>query len=169
MPLLNLRGIDLVILGGESGLGARPMLEPWVTAIRGQCQKGRRLLFQAMGRPLQKAHRPPPPSPHMGRGAHPATHHHSTPAKPPHPRVPAFPRPVVRTPWSPLATYPFHPPAPTFHPSRLTPRPRCLSGRRTRRLTSVGDRVRSGCSETSHPCVYACSVRSLPEAPVWCP
>ncbi len=28
-----------MIVGGESGPGARPTLEPWVTAIRDQCQK----------------------------------------------------------------------------------------------------------------------------------
>jgi len=34
---LNLRGIDWVIVGGESGPGARPMQKEWVTAIRDQC------------------------------------------------------------------------------------------------------------------------------------
>jgi protein gp37 len=34
---LNLRGIDWVIVGGESGPGARPMREEWVTEIRDQC------------------------------------------------------------------------------------------------------------------------------------
>lgn len=34
---LNLRGIDWVIVGGESGPGARPMLPEWVTDIRDQC------------------------------------------------------------------------------------------------------------------------------------
>ena len=36
---LNLRGIDWVIVGGESGLGARPMVPSWVTGIRDQCLK----------------------------------------------------------------------------------------------------------------------------------
>lgn len=36
---LNLRGISWVIVGGESGPGARPMSENWVVAIREQCQK----------------------------------------------------------------------------------------------------------------------------------
>ena len=36
---LNLRGIDWVIVGGESGLGARPMDAEWVTGIRDQCLK----------------------------------------------------------------------------------------------------------------------------------
>jgi len=34
---LNLRGIDWVIVGGESGPGARPMDESWVMAIRNRC------------------------------------------------------------------------------------------------------------------------------------
>jgi protein gp37 len=39
IPNLNLEGIDWVIVGGESGPGARPMLEDWVTDIRNQCGK----------------------------------------------------------------------------------------------------------------------------------
>lgn len=34
---LNLQGIDWVIVGGESGPGARPMVKEWVTDIRDQC------------------------------------------------------------------------------------------------------------------------------------
>jgi protein gp37 len=34
---LTLDGIDWVIVGGESGPGARPMKPEWVTAIRDQC------------------------------------------------------------------------------------------------------------------------------------
>lgn len=34
---LNLGGIDWVIVGGESGPGARPMAEEWATDIRNQC------------------------------------------------------------------------------------------------------------------------------------
>jgi protein gp37 len=37
---LDLSGIDWVIVGGESGPGARPMLEEWVIDIRDQCHKG---------------------------------------------------------------------------------------------------------------------------------
>jgi protein gp37 len=37
LPNLNLKGIDWVIVGGESGPNARPMLEEWVTEIRDQC------------------------------------------------------------------------------------------------------------------------------------
>jgi len=35
---LDLRGIDWVIVGGESGFGARPMKEEWVTDIKLQCE-----------------------------------------------------------------------------------------------------------------------------------
>jgi len=37
LPALDLQGIDWVIVGGESGPGARPMAEEWVVAIRDQC------------------------------------------------------------------------------------------------------------------------------------
>jgi protein gp37 len=37
LPKLNLRGIDWVIVGGESGPGARPMRPEWVIDIRDQC------------------------------------------------------------------------------------------------------------------------------------
>jgi protein gp37 len=37
LPDLNLEGVDWVIVGGESGPGARPMQELWVTGIRDQC------------------------------------------------------------------------------------------------------------------------------------
>ncbi|MCL5882972.1 MAG: phage Gp37/Gp68 family protein [Actinobacteria bacterium] len=39
IPGLNLEGIDWVIVGGESGPGARPMDPSWVTDIRDQCAK----------------------------------------------------------------------------------------------------------------------------------
>jgi protein gp37 len=38
LPQLDLEGVDWVIVGGESGPGARPMLELWVVEIRRQCQ-----------------------------------------------------------------------------------------------------------------------------------
>ncbi len=38
---LDLRGIHWVIVGGESGPGARPMREEWVLAIRNQCRRAR--------------------------------------------------------------------------------------------------------------------------------
>jgi protein gp37 len=37
LPGLDLEGIDWVIVGGESGPGARPMQEEWVTDIRDTC------------------------------------------------------------------------------------------------------------------------------------
>lgn len=37
LPELQLQGIHWVIVGGESGPGARPMAEAWVTDIRDQC------------------------------------------------------------------------------------------------------------------------------------
>jgi protein gp37 len=37
LPGLNLRGIDWVIVGGESGPGARPMHPDWVREIRDRC------------------------------------------------------------------------------------------------------------------------------------
>jgi protein gp37 len=36
---LNLHGIDWVIVGGESGPGARPMAAEWVVDIRDQCRR----------------------------------------------------------------------------------------------------------------------------------
>lgn len=39
MPRLNLWDIQWVIVGGESGPGARPMLADWVTDIQAQCRK----------------------------------------------------------------------------------------------------------------------------------
>ena len=39
IPDLDLEGIDWVIVGGESGPGARPMDPAWVTDIRDQCRK----------------------------------------------------------------------------------------------------------------------------------
>ncbi len=38
LPNLNMTGIDWVIVGGESGPGARPMKAEWATEIRHQCQ-----------------------------------------------------------------------------------------------------------------------------------
>jgi len=38
LPNLNLEGIHWVIVGGESGPGARPLRPEWVTYIRDQCQ-----------------------------------------------------------------------------------------------------------------------------------
>ncbi len=44
LPRLNLKGINWVIVGGESGPGARPILEGWVIDIRDQC-KAKRVPF----------------------------------------------------------------------------------------------------------------------------
>ena len=38
LPTLDLSGIDWVIVGGESGPGARPMDSKWVIEIRDQCE-----------------------------------------------------------------------------------------------------------------------------------
>jgi protein gp37 len=39
LPDLDLQGIDWVIVGGESGPGARPMDPVWVLEVRDQCQR----------------------------------------------------------------------------------------------------------------------------------
>jgi protein gp37 len=39
LPDLDLTGIDWVIVGGESGPGARPMEPAWATDIRDQCER----------------------------------------------------------------------------------------------------------------------------------
>lgn len=50
LPKLNLRGIDWVIVGGESGPGARPMREEWVVDIRDQCiRRGVAFFFKQWG------------------------------------------------------------------------------------------------------------------------
>jgi protein gp37 len=47
---LDLRGIDWVIVGGESGPGARPIRERWVADIRDQCcQAGVAFFFKQWG------------------------------------------------------------------------------------------------------------------------
>jgi protein gp37 len=42
---LNLRKIDWVIVGGESGPGARPIESQWVTDIRDQCRRAKVAFF----------------------------------------------------------------------------------------------------------------------------
>ena len=42
---LNLHGISWVIVGGESGPGARPMNPRWVTSIRNQCLRAKVAFF----------------------------------------------------------------------------------------------------------------------------
>jgi len=41
LPRLDLSGINWVIVGGESGPGARPMMREWVIGIRDQCLAAR--------------------------------------------------------------------------------------------------------------------------------
>jgi protein gp37 len=41
LGILNLSGVHWVIVGGESGLGARPMRKEWVVSMRDQCRKAR--------------------------------------------------------------------------------------------------------------------------------
>jgi protein gp37 len=36
---VNLRGVDWMIVGGESGVGARPIKKEWVVTLRDQCQR----------------------------------------------------------------------------------------------------------------------------------
>lgn len=45
LPALDLSGIDWVIVGGESGPGARPMSSEWVTELRDQCQRAKVAFF----------------------------------------------------------------------------------------------------------------------------
>ena len=57
LGLLNLDGIDWVIVGGESGVGARPMDERWVISIRDQCQAaGVPFFFKQWGGGRKKKH-----------------------------------------------------------------------------------------------------------------
>jgi protein gp37 len=52
---LNLRGIDWVIVGGESGHQARPMDASWVVDIRNQCQRTKvPFFFKQWGGPKRK-------------------------------------------------------------------------------------------------------------------
>jgi len=53
---LNLEGIDWVIVGGESGPGARPMLPSWVINVRDQCVRaGVPFFFKQWGGVRKKA------------------------------------------------------------------------------------------------------------------
>ena len=50
LPDLNLDGIDWVIVGGESGAGARPMHSDWVRDLRDRCQaSGTAFFFKQWG------------------------------------------------------------------------------------------------------------------------
>jgi protein gp37 len=56
LPKLNLRGIDWVIVGGESGPGARAMDPGWVREIRDQCvAAGVAFHFKQWGGPVKSA------------------------------------------------------------------------------------------------------------------
>ena len=56
LPDLNLHGIDWVIVGGESGPGARPMNPDWVTDLCDQCQMANvPFFFKQWGGPNKKA------------------------------------------------------------------------------------------------------------------
>jgi len=55
LPELNLTGIDWVVVGGESGPGARPMKAPWVADILHQCRRSQvRFFFKQWGGPNKK-------------------------------------------------------------------------------------------------------------------
>lgn len=52
---IELKGIDWVIVGGESGPGARPMQPSWVRSIRAQCRRLRvPFFFKQWGGPAKK-------------------------------------------------------------------------------------------------------------------
>jgi protein gp37 len=54
---IKLRGIDWVIVGGESGPGARPMTPEWVKDIRDQCRKANvAFFFKQWGGVQKKRH-----------------------------------------------------------------------------------------------------------------
>ncbi|MEM9237245.1 MAG: phage Gp37/Gp68 family protein [Verrucomicrobiota bacterium] len=56
LPRLNLRGIDWVIVGGESGARPRPMRPEWAIEIRDQCLKhGVAFFFKQWGGRKKKA------------------------------------------------------------------------------------------------------------------
>ncbi len=45
LPDLNLQGIDWVIVGGESGVGARPIEKEWILEIRDMCESSNTPFF----------------------------------------------------------------------------------------------------------------------------
>ncbi|HWR83379.1 MAG TPA: phage Gp37/Gp68 family protein [Candidatus Deferrimicrobium sp.] len=56
LPGLNLNGIDWVVVGGESGPGARPMKKEWVIDIQAQCRRqGVSFFFKQWGGVNKKA------------------------------------------------------------------------------------------------------------------
>src|SRR5277367_1534206 len=52
---LDLQGINWMIVGGESGAGARPMQEDWVLSLRNQCRKTKVAFFFKQWGGLRKA------------------------------------------------------------------------------------------------------------------
>ncbi len=52
---LNLKSIDWVIVGGESGPGARPMNRKWVVSIQKQCRRARVPFFFKQWGGVQKS------------------------------------------------------------------------------------------------------------------
>ena len=52
---VDLRGIDWVIVGGESGPGARPMERDWVVSLRDQCRSARVPFFFKQWGGVQKS------------------------------------------------------------------------------------------------------------------
>jgi len=66
MPHLDLKGIDWVIVGGESGQQARPIDPSWVQGIRDHCRQQRiPFFFKQWGR---AKHNPDPLDPTMVKG-----------------------------------------------------------------------------------------------------
>ena len=57
LPNMNLSGINWVVVGGESGRNARPMLKEWVIDIRNQCLDGNIPFFYKQGAGFKKADR----------------------------------------------------------------------------------------------------------------
>jgi protein gp37 len=57
IPGMDLRGINWVIVGGESGPGARPLEREWVVSIRDQCLRARVPFFFKQWGGVQKKKR----------------------------------------------------------------------------------------------------------------
>lgn len=56
LPSLNLEGLDWIIVGGESGINARPIAEEWILDIRDRCvSKGVPFFFKQFGGRTAKA------------------------------------------------------------------------------------------------------------------
>ena len=56
LGVVDLVDIDWMIVGGESGYGARPMQKKWVEQLLKQCrQQGVRFFFKQWGGPNKKA------------------------------------------------------------------------------------------------------------------